>query len=113
MTLASGTSSERSSNRLDVNSTNKMLTPVRLPPGLARLATKPSPTGSVPMTNTIGIVEVASFTRERCRGSACRCNQIDFAADEIRSHCRQPVIVSLSPMIFDGQVLTLDVADLS
>src|SRR5207248_4157761 len=34
---------------------------VRLPPGRARLATKPSSTGSVPMANTIGIVEVVLF----------------------------------------------------
>jgi ABC-type uncharacterized transport system substrate-binding protein len=35
------------------------LTPVRLPPGRARLATRPNSTGSVPLLKTIGIVEVA------------------------------------------------------
>jgi hypothetical protein len=33
--------------------------PVRLPPGWARLATRPSATGSVPTAKTIGIVAVA------------------------------------------------------
>src|SRR5262249_23538123 len=44
--LAAGTSSRRSSNRFAVNSPVKKLTPVRLPPGRARLATRPSLTGS-------------------------------------------------------------------
>ena len=33
--------------------------PVTLPPGRARLATKPAPTGSITCTNTIGTVRVA------------------------------------------------------
>ena len=33
--------------------------PVALPPGRAKLATKPAPTGSVTTTNTIGTVRVA------------------------------------------------------
>src|SRR5690349_17346660 len=36
-----------------------MAPPVRLPPGRARLATNPVPTGSAPTLKTIGIVEVA------------------------------------------------------
>src|SRR5436305_2270114 len=39
----------------------ELLTPVRLPPGRARLATSPSATGSPPCLQTIGIVEVALF----------------------------------------------------
>jgi hypothetical protein len=38
-----------------------MLTPVRLPPGRERLATRPVATGSPPLVKTIGIVEVAFF----------------------------------------------------
>jgi hypothetical protein len=37
------------------------LTPVRLPPGQARLATRPNATGSLMALKTIGIVEVAFF----------------------------------------------------
>ena len=33
--------------------------PVALPPGRARLSTKPAPTGSMTITNTIGTVRVA------------------------------------------------------
>jgi hypothetical protein len=38
-----------------------MQTPVRLPPGRGKLATRPASTGSMPVSKTIGIVEVASF----------------------------------------------------
>src|SRR5262245_53832711 len=33
--------------------------PVALPPGFAKLSTKPAPTGSATSTNTIGVVRVA------------------------------------------------------
>jgi hypothetical protein len=45
---ARGTSSDSSSSRLAVSSSAIKLTPVRLPPGRARLATSPSLTGSAP-----------------------------------------------------------------
>jgi hypothetical protein len=38
-----------------------MPTPVMLPPGLARVATRPVSTGSAARHRTIGIVEVAFF----------------------------------------------------
>ena len=48
-------------------------TPVTLPPGRLRLATRPSLTGSLPVAKTIGIVVVAalaaSAVRRRCRRS--------------------------------------------
>ena len=38
-----------------------LLKPVRLPPGRAKLATRPSLTGSPTKVKTIGVVEVALF----------------------------------------------------
>jgi hypothetical protein len=61
MTLAWGTSSDSSSSSLGISSVVTRLTPVRLPPGRAKLATRPDSTGSVPVWKTIGIVEVALF----------------------------------------------------
>src|SRR6516162_6991573 len=58
ISLACGTSSKSSSSRLGISSLMRMLKPVRLPPGRARLATRPSATGSAPTEKTIGIVEV-------------------------------------------------------
>jgi hypothetical protein len=43
-------------------------TPVRLPPGRARLATRPSLTGSSPEMNTMGIVVVAALAANAAAG---------------------------------------------
>ena len=59
--VAVGTSSCSSSSRFGASSAFNMLTPVRLPPGRFRLATRPSLTGSKPTTNTIGMVVVAAL----------------------------------------------------
>ena len=45
---------------LGLVSTLVVVSPVKLPPGLARLAAKPAPTGSPVAAETIGMVEVAS-----------------------------------------------------
>ena len=58
---AFGTRSCRSRSRLATTSLKKSLMPVALPPGRAKLATRPSWTGSSPTPNTIGIVEVAAL----------------------------------------------------
>lgn len=39
----------------------KDVTPVTLPPGRLRLATSPAATGSAPVANTIGMVDVAAW----------------------------------------------------
>ena len=53
-----GAASFSISSHLPAKLCSKMVKPVMLPPGLARLATKPSLTGSVTITNTIGVVRV-------------------------------------------------------
>src|SRR5262249_24880308 len=61
MTEAFGTNSWSSPSCLATRSTVVKVTPVTLPPGRLRLATKPVLTGSLPVTNTIGIVMLAAF----------------------------------------------------
>src|SRR5262249_22760889 len=58
---AAGTSSRKSSSRFAANSVLRKLMPVRLPPGRARLATRPSLTGSSPTMKTTGIFVVAAL----------------------------------------------------
>ena len=53
-----GDSVRRISSRLALSSGAISETPVTLPPGLARLATRPTPTGSLLAPSTIGIVPV-------------------------------------------------------
>jgi hypothetical protein len=58
---AFGTNSRRSSSRFATSSSLSILTPVRFRPGRLRLSTKPSSTGSRPVTKTIGSSDVAAF----------------------------------------------------
>ena len=51
----------QSASRFAVNSVAKKFIPVRLPPGRARLPTRPSLTGSSLTPKTIGISVVAAF----------------------------------------------------
>src|SRR5262249_61668545 len=46
MSLAFGTTACRNSTPLGIRSASKLVTPVTLPPGRARLSTRPEPTGS-------------------------------------------------------------------
>ena len=48
-----------SSSHLPLRPYSNEMKPVALPPGRARLSTKPAPTGSMTRTNTIGTVRVA------------------------------------------------------
>ena len=56
-----GTISFSSSSRFPLSSGTRVDNPVMFPPGRARLATNPLPTGSLTCAMTIGIVVVTSF----------------------------------------------------
>src|SRR5262249_50030213 len=61
ITATFGTVSRNSSSRLPASSLRNRVTPVALPPGRLRLATRPISTGSPPLRKTIGMVEVATL----------------------------------------------------
>ena len=65
-----GTVSFRSSNCFPLSSGARVANPVMFPPGRARLATNPFPTGSVSCAITMGIVTVASLAAG-CFGTSC------------------------------------------
>ena len=106
---APGTSSRRSSSRFAANSAVRKLTPVRLPPGRARLATRPSLTGSSPTTKTMGIVVVAALAANAAGGSD-RDDHGDLPANQFGRQRRQPIGLTLGPAVFDRHVLALDIA---
>ena len=56
------------SNCLPLISGASVDNPVMFPPGRAKLAINPLPTGSIPRAMTIGMVEVASFDKARTVG---------------------------------------------
>src|SRR5215813_9264105 len=62
MVAARGTNSCSSPRRFGCRRADAKLTPVILPPGRLRLVTRPLSIGSPPLTNTIGMVEVAVWT---------------------------------------------------
>src|SRR4029077_17670616 len=94
--------------RLGISSAFMNVTPVRLPPGRAKLSTNPSATGSPPV-KMIGIVEVAFFAASAKGETGCH-DYVDLAGDEISGQCGQPIIASLRPAVFDCHVLAFDVA---
>ena len=61
MVIALGAIWRSNSSRLVAKAPETKLTPVTFPPGRFILATKPSLTGSLPVTNTIGSVVVMFF----------------------------------------------------
>ena len=84
-----------------------LLTPVRLPPGRARLAIRPSSTGS-PTLKTIGIVEVTVFAAS-AGGVPLGRDHVHPSADEIGGQCGQSIIATIRPTVFDRYVLSFDV----
>ena len=61
MTAAVGIRSRSSSSLFPATAAVRKLAPVMLPPGRLKLATKPSLTGSPPLTKTMGIVVVIAL----------------------------------------------------
>src|SRR5262245_60705726 len=99
-----GISSRRSSSRLATSSVETKLMPVRLPPGRARLATRPSLTGSSATAKTMGIVVVAALAAKAETGPS---------AEAITVTCRRTNSPgAVRPAVFDCDVLALDMARL-
>ena len=105
MRAAAGTSSRSSSSRFAANSALRKLIPVTLPPGRARLATRPSLTGSSPTVKTIGIVVVAALA-----ASAAACRPVAAITATWRrtnsaASAGSRSILTLGPAVFDRHVL--------
>ena len=84
--------------------------PVRLPPGRARLATRPSLTGSSGTMKTMGIVVVAALAANTA--GAIRGDHGHLSANQIGRRARQSIDLALGPAVFDRHVLALDIAAL-
>ena len=83
--------------------------PVTLPPGRARLATRPVPTGSPASAKTIGMTDVACFAARTA--GARRDNDIDLQPDELGRDLGEALAASLRPAILDRDGATLDPAE--
>ena len=87
----------------------KKLMPVALPPGRARLATRPNLTGSWGHRRRSGSSLLQLWPRAlqaRFRAWQSRLPSVDY----IGHQCRQTIVVALEPVIVDRHVLAFDVA---
>ena len=74
----------------------KKLMPVALPPGWARLATRPSLTGLSPTPKTIGIVAVAALAASA--GPLPRSDDHGhLSTDHVSHQCGQAIVLALQP----------------
>ena len=96
--------------RLPTISVFIMLGPVTLPPGRARLATRPRPTGSPSSAITMGIVEVASFAAlaEPLVGGH---DDIHLELNQFYGKLGRPLLLSLGIAIYQHEVFAFDVAE--
>ena len=107
--VAVGTSSCSSSSRFGPSSTFNVVTPVRLPPGRFRLATSPTATGSPADREDDRNRRGRRLGRQR-RCAAGRGNHGHLTANQIGRQCRQSIVLTLRPAIFDRHVAAFDIA---
>src|SRR5262249_33430148 len=104
---ALGNSSRRSSSRFAANSVVRKPMPVRFPPGRARLATRPTLTGSSPVMKTMGIVDVAALAAN-IEGIPAGV----ITATKISRQHWQSIKLILGPAVLDRHILAHDIASL-
>jgi hypothetical protein len=108
MRVAPGRNSRKSPSRFAPSSVVMKLTPVMLPPGRLRLATRPTPTGSTPVTDDRHC-RGCGLGRERRRGIRAD-DQGYLPAKKVRHQKRQPLSWILVKAVLDRDVLALDEA---
>ena len=88
--------------------------PVTLPPGRARLSTRPASTGSIPEPIiTMGIVLVAFLAARITRLPSCYHDDINLETHQLGRKLRVPIALPLRISVLDGDVLSFDVATLA
>src|SRR6516162_7649413 len=103
-----GTTSRKSSSRFPARSVNWTDRPVTLPPGRARLATMPVPTGSPAPAKTIGMSAVACFA---ARAGRVPTVTIDLELDKLGRNLGEAFGASLGPAILDRDAAALEPAE--
>ena len=107
-----GTASLSISSLLVFSSALNSTSPVTLPPGRARLATKPAPTGSPAFVITMGMVVVAFFAAN-ADGVPADHDQINLKTNQVRRKLRQALRLLLGKSVLDGDILSLDPSKLA
>jgi hypothetical protein len=102
--LTLGAISLRISSHFPISGKSMNVKPVMFPPGRARLATKPCPTGSLTTEKTIGMVWVARF-RAAMTGPAGSDNEV-----RCRTHHFRRISLDLGEVPAGKPMLNLNVA---
>ena len=88
--------------------------PVTLPPGRARLSTRPASTGSgPPPVITMGIVLVAFLAARISLVPSCYHDDINLETHQLGRKLREPIDLPLRISVLDGDVLSFYVAKLA
>jgi hypothetical protein len=110
---AIGKASPNISSHFPANSSSMAsASPVMFPPGRPRLATSPTPTGSVTPQNTTGIVLVARLAATAPGVEACTITSTRSRIISL-SKGREPLTAAVGPAILDGNIPALHVAQLT
>src|SRR5262245_33250489 len=102
----------KSSSRFPLSSGARVASPVIFPPGRARLATNPLPTGSLSCAMTMGIVTVASLAA-RVDGGPFATMMSTFESHEFGRERGETVEFSLRVSILNDDISPLHVAKLA
>ena len=109
MTPADGTISVQQFEPLRRQFVPNASTPVTLPPGRVRLATRPSLTGSAAGAKTIGIVGGRRFGRAATAVPPCS-NHGDLRRDQFGRQRRQSIVLPSAQRYSIATLLALDIA---
>ena len=83
-----------------------------LPPGRARLTTRPAPTGSEAFVITMGIVVVALLAANADR-RRCTHDEINLETNQVRRKLRQALRLFLRESVLDGDILSFNPSKLA
>ena len=108
MVVAAGTSSRSIQVASRSSRIATLMIPVTLPPGRARLVTRPSPTGSSAAREDDGNRCRRCLGRQRRIAAARRNDHGHLTANEIGRECRESIVLTLRPSIFNHNILPLD-----
>ena len=102
----------RSSKRFPPNSALMLATPVMFPPGRAKLAMSPAPTGSAMPAKTMGD-RPGRLLRGKRRWRSWGDDNVRLETDQLGRKLGQSLDPPARKSDFDGNVLPLDVAELA
>src|SRR6516164_9380253 len=92
---------------------SRKFTPVTLPPGRLRLATRPALTGSAVTANTIGMAVVAALAARAVASPPIAAITDSWRRTRSAAKVGQTVVLTLCPAVLEDDITAFDVTDLA